>query len=356
MGHYLFAQLIRNRFLNMKNQSLRVGVIGTGVMGERHCENLFNKITDAHLEAVSDLKVGRAERIGRLFGDAKVFETPKDLINSNDVDAVLVATSDDVHSSLILDCIKVNKPVLCEKPMSINLDEAWQIIESEITIGRKLVQIGFCRRYDDQHLEVKRKFDSGDFGRSIFYKGWHRNRSVDNRKLTNEQILLNSAIHEFDSIRWLLGEEARKIYVTGVHTNSDRVSDLLDLITVHVSLSGDCVANFDVYMSARYGYEIGFELIGQNGTATIGPPSHPFYRDNLKYTSTVESHWLGRLQQAYLSEVQSWVHSVKSDDFTGPTAWDGYMSLQSAIYGIKSLETGSPMNIPEIDVPDLYDL
>ena len=122
MGHYLFAQLIRNRFLNMKNQSLRVGVIGTGVMGERHCENLFNKITDAHLEAVSDLKVGRAERIGRLFGDAKVFETPKDLINSNDVDAVLVAASDDVHSSLILDCIKVNKPVLCEKPMSINLD------------------------------------------------------------------------------------------------------------------------------------------------------------------------------------------------------------------------------------------
>ena len=60
--------------------------------------------------------------------------------------------------------------------------------------------------------------------------------------------MLNSAIHEFDSIRWLLGEEARKIYVTGVHTNSDKVSDLLDLITVHVSLSGDCVANFDVYM------------------------------------------------------------------------------------------------------------
>ena len=100
----------------------------------------------------------------------------------------------------------------------------------------------------------------------------------------------------------------------------------------------------------------GFELIGQNGTATIGPPSHPFYRDNLNYTSTVESHWLGRLQQAYLSEVQAWVHSVKLGDFTGPTAWDGYMSLQSAIYGIKSLETGSPMNIPEIDVPDLYNL
>ncbi len=60
--------------------------------------------------------------------------------------------------------------------------------------------------------------------------------------------MLNSAIHEFDSIRWLLGEEARKIYVTGVHTNSDKVSGLLDLMTVHVSLSGDCVANFDVYM------------------------------------------------------------------------------------------------------------
>ena len=166
--------------------------------------------------------------------------------------------------------------------------------------------------------------------------------------------MLNSAIHEFDSIRWLLGEEARKIYVTGVHTNSDKVSELLDLITVHVSLSGDCVANFDVYMSAGYGYEIGFELIGQNGTAAIGPPNHPFYRYNLNYTSTVESHWFERLQQAYLSEVQAWVHSVKSGEFTGQTALDGYMSLQSAIYGIKFLETGLPMNIPEIDVPDLY--
>tara|TARA_B100000029_G_scaffold48120_1_gene44107 strand:+ start:213 stop:713 length:501 start_codon:yes stop_codon:yes gene_type:complete len=154
----------------MKDQSLRVGVIGTGVMEERHCENLFNKVRDVDLESVSDLKVGRAERIGRLFGNAKVLETPRDLINSNDVDAVLVSTSNDVHSSLILDCIKVNKPVLCEKPMSINPDEARQIIESEITIGRKLVQIGFCRRYDDQHLEVKRKFDSGSLGRSIFIR------------------------------------------------------------------------------------------------------------------------------------------------------------------------------------------
>ena len=114
-----------------------------------------------------------------------MFETPRDLISSNDVDAVLVSTSDDVHSSLILDCINGNKPVLSEKPMSINLDAARQIIESEITIGRKFVGIGFCRRYDDQHLEVKRKFDSGDLGRAIFYKGWHRNRSVDDRKLTN---------------------------------------------------------------------------------------------------------------------------------------------------------------------------
>lgn len=349
-------KIIGNGCLKMGNQSLRVGVIGTGVMGARHCENLFNKIAGAALQAVSDINIDRAQGIAQSVGATKVFESPKDLINSNDVDAVLIATSDDVHSSLILDCLKVNKPVLCEKPMSINVDEAWEIIESEITIGRRLVQIGFCRRYDNQHLEVKQKFDSGDLGRPILYKGWHRNRSVDNRRLTNEQILLNSAIHEFDSIRWLLGEEVSRIYVTGVNTDPDLGTDLFDLITVHVSLSGDCIANFDVYMSAGYGYEIGFELIGQKGTATIGPPGHPFYRADLNYTSTVESHWLGRLKQAYLSEVQAWVNSIKLGALTGPTAWDGYMSLRSAIYGIKSLETGLPTDIPVLQVPNLYAL
>jgi len=288
----------------MDSEPLRVGVVGTGGIGGRHAENLHSRMVDAQLAAVMDADAARASEVAARCGSVPVFEDASELIRSEGIDAVLIASPDDSHAELVLECLRMEKPVLCEKPLATSLDEARTIVDAEVALGRRLVQVGFCRRYDNQHLAVKQEFESGALGRPIMYKGWHRAIMVAGRALSNELSLFGSAIHEFDSIRWLLGQEMEGVYVKGVNTEPSLGEDVLDLLLCQVSLTGGCLATFDVYQTANYGYEVGFELVGEHGTATIGPPSLPAVRSAGTYSARIESDWLERLAQAYLSEVQ----------------------------------------------------
>lgn len=333
---------------------LRVGVIGTGAMGGAHADNLHSRIVGAQLAGVMDADEARASEVAARCGSAAVFQESDELIRSEIIDAVLIASVDDTHADLVLECLRAKKPVMCEKPLATSLVDAQKIVDAEIDLGRKLVQVGFCRRFDSQHLAVKREFESGALGRPIMYKGWHRNVGGGGREMSNELFLFGSAVHEFDSIRWFLGQELEEIYVRGVNTDPDLGEDVYDLLLFQLSLTGGCLATFDVYQSAVYGYEIGVELVGERGTALIGPPHLPVVRAAGSYSARIEAHWLERLGKAYITEVQAWVASIESGTPVGANAWDGYMALLGSAYGMEALNSGAPQQVPVHERPAFY--
>ena len=340
--------------MTIDQKPLRVGVIGTGAMGEVHATNLHGRILGAQLAAVTDSDPVRASQVSSMNGDVPVFGDAVELIQSPNIDAVVIATPGFSHAELVLECLRAAKPVMCEKPLATSIEDVQKIIDAEIEIGRRLLQVGFCRRYDNQHIAVKHELSSGRIGRALMYKGWHRNMTMPGRTASTDVFMLDAAIHEFDSIRWLLGQELEEVYVKGVNTEPSLGKDVLDLILIQASLTGDCLATFDIYLCANYGYEIGFELVGENGTVSIGPPGPPVVRTNQSYSAEIEDGWSKRLSQAYLSEVQSWASSVSRGTPTGPSAWDGYMSLLGSVYGLKSLKSGNPERIPLHNKPPLY--
>ncbi len=137
-----------------KSEQISVGVIGTGGMGGMHAENLHSRVPGARLAAVADLDTARAEKLAERSGSA-VFQDAVDLIRDDNVEAVVVASPDPTHAPLVLECLKNEKPVLCEKPLADSADAALKVVEAEVELGRKLVQVGFMRRYDPQHVAVK---------------------------------------------------------------------------------------------------------------------------------------------------------------------------------------------------------
>ena len=336
------------------SRPLRVGVIGTGAMGGAHAENLHGRIVGAQLAGVMDADAARAAEVAARCGSVTVFRDPDELIRSESVDAVLIASTDDTHAGLVLECLRARKPVMCEKPLATSLADAREIVDAEKDLGRRLVQVGFCRRFDSQHLAIKREFESGALGRPLMYKGWHRNIGGGGREMSNELFLFGSAVHEFDSIRWFLGQELEEIYVKGVNTDPDLGEDVYDLLLFQLSLTDGCLATFDVYQSAVYGYEIGVELVGERGTALIGPPNLPVVRASGSYSARIEAHWLERLGQAYITEVQAWVASIESGAAVGANAWDGYMALLGSAYGLEALNSGAPQRVPVYERPDFY--
>lgn len=337
----------------MNPPEISVGIIGTGTLGSFHAASLHTKVGGATLAAVMDLNQTRAHEIAAKCGSARLFQDPLQLIEDDAVDAVVIASPDPTHAELVLACLRVKKPVFCEKPLATTVADARQILEAEMSLGRKLVQVGFVRRYDPQHLSLKRALDSDTIGRPILFKGWHRAVTIP-AGVSSEDLLVNSVIHDFDSARWLLDQEIEEVFVRGVNTAPELGQETLDLQLVQLMLSGGCLASIELYAAARYGYEVGVEVVGERGTALIGPPQGPAIRADRTNGRLIEQTWLERFGSVYVAEFQGWIDSLRGSSAIGPDTWDGYTSLLAAEAGQESLRTGLPQSISNGQCPPLY--
>ncbi len=333
---------------------ISVGVIGTGGMGTRHAETLTFRVPGARVAGVTDLDSSRAEKLAARCGpDVTVFENEQALIRDHGIDVIVITTPDDTHAGLVMECLQHDKPVFCEKPLATTVEDARRIVEAEAGSGRKLVQVGFMRRYDPQHLDVKSAIDSGAIGQPVLLKGTHRNAGA-RPGTSSESILVNSAVHYLDAARWILGQEIEEVYVHGINTPAASDGEVLDLQVIQLALSGGCLANIEVYVNAGYGYEVDLEVVGDAGAIHMAPANAPVLRKQRYAGYPIEGDWLERFPAAYVLEMQRWIEDLRDGRLTGPDAWDGYISLLVADSCIASLHSGSKEPFESPRRPKLY--
>ena len=331
-----------------------VGVIGTGGMGTRHAHNLHRHVVGARVAALYDLDQTRAEQVAAECGGAQVFTDPVELIRNGSVDAVLIVSPDPTHATFVHECLRMEKPVLCEKPLATTSADAQSIIESEQATGRRLIGVGFMRRFDPQHVAVKHAVAAGQVGRPILFKGVHRNPQILPH-LPSSIVVTNSAIHDLDSARWLLGQDITEVFVRGVRTHASFSDETLDMLLFQMTLSGACLATIEVSVAVEYGYEVLAEIVGECGTAVTMLPADVLVRANQAQTVAVPQSHLDRFQNAFVPELIDWIRSVQTGQpFAGASAWDGYMATLAAEACIQSLQTGAPVAVPTPAKPDFY--
>jgi len=336
------------------SQILSVGIIGTGGMGTRHALNLQRAVGSAQVTAVYDLDQERARQVAGMCGQALPFDDPERLINGPDVDAVVIASPDGTHARLTLACLRAGKPVLSEKPLATTIEDAVRVLEAEVALGQRLVSVGYMRRFDPQHMAVKNTAAEGGLGRPLLFKGVHRNAAAP-YGTTAETILINSAGHDFDSTRWLLGEEVQEVFVRGLRSRADLHPDTKDLLLIEMALTNDSLAEVEVYVNADYGYEVSAEVVCQRGSAITTLADNVLVRSDAQRAYPIPKDWLARFQNAYVMEVVEWVESIlEGRPFRGANTWDGYMTMLITGSCIESFRSGrvTPLKIP--DKPTLY--
>ena len=346
--------------MSRDDSTVSVGVIGTGGMGGRHARNLHGHVAQAKVAAIMDLDLDRARSVAAECGDARVFEDGEELIRADEVQAVVIASPDPTHPGLTLECLRQNKPVLCEKPLATSAADAKNVVDAESQLGRRLVQVGFMRHYDPRHVAVKNAVDSGTVGRPILFKGWHRNQS-SYPGMTSELLVIGSCIHDLYSTQWLLGQEIEEVFIRGTSTGWTSTGEtsagsdgVLDLQLVQMALSGGCLATIEVNMNARYGYEVGVEVTGEHGIVGTEPANGAVVRRDEARSQRVDADWLERFDAAYRIEIQRWVESVRNGIAEGPSAWDGYTTLLAAEACLRSLKSGMPEKVESTQRPAFY--
>ncbi|MBD0378837.1 Gfo/Idh/MocA family protein [Paenibacillus sedimenti] len=157
---------------------IRIGVIGAGNIGNVHMKE-FSKLADTcDITTITDAYLPLAEARAKEHGIAKVAATPEELIQSPDVDAVIIGVPNQHHAPLAIQAIEAGKHVLLEKPMGINSEAArhiWKASEA----SDKVVMIGHQMRFEAVPMQIKEQIVRGELGNIYTAKtGWFRRKGI----------------------------------------------------------------------------------------------------------------------------------------------------------------------------------
>jgi myo-inositol 2-dehydrogenase/D-chiro-inositol 1-dehydrogenase len=334
--------------------SLRVGVAGVGVMGAHHARNLATAISGAQLTAIADANAERAAAFAQEYKGTKVHADPRSLIDDRGIDAVVIATPEETHAELVLACLKAGKPVLCEKPLAANVDACLKVVAAEVALGRRLVQIGFMRRFDPGYQTMKKAIVDKRYGAPLLFHCAHRNAHAAAFLSRDEMLIRSAAVHEIDISRWLFNDEmARATVLAPPPSGKDGLRDpqMLVLQTVR-----GVVIDVEIFLNAQFGSEVNAELVCSSGTVSLAAPVDAVLRHEGHNGPVVPQQWMPRFETAYLVELQAWVRSVERGEPSreAASAWDGYAASATADFCVASLTGGSPVTITLEKRPEFY--
>jgi scyllo-inositol 2-dehydrogenase (NAD+) len=330
---------------------LNVGLVGVGRMGIAYARYLANQVPGATLYAVSDVRGDAAEAARAEFGATKAYSDFNDLANDPKVDAVVVMTPTKLHKEVVLAAAAARKPIFCEKPLSLALEDAVQMKEAVARSG-VFFQLGFMRRFDAGYAAAKKKIAGGEIGRPCVSKSTSKDKerpSLDYLRPENSGgLFIDMGIHDFDLARWLVGEVASVHSTAGVlaYPEMKPIGDYDNAITT-LRFANDCIGSVHLSRNGIYGYGIHTEIVGTEGTIQIGydreTPVLVMKKDTVVH-DTIPGFY-ERFENAYVAQLCDFVQNLVHDRPPPITCDDGIAAQKIAIAATDSAKSGRVVNI-----------
>jgi myo-inositol 2-dehydrogenase/D-chiro-inositol 1-dehydrogenase len=326
---------------------LRVAVLGVGLMGADHVARLHSRISGARVVAVSDAFVEKAEQVAAEVPGCRVIADPMAAIGDPDVDAVVIATPGQFHEGQVLACIGRGIPVLCEKPLTMDAESSLAVVRAEDAFtartGRRLVQVGFMRRFDPEYAQLRALIASGEIGEPLVVHCVHRNAVVP-PTFTSEMMITDSVVHEVDVARFLLDEEIAAVTVLRPKATRHAVTGESDPLLVLFEMTSGRIVDVECFVTTGVAYEVRTEVVAEDGSAMIGLDTG-LVRQGGTHPAAARSTGMApdfrqRFGRAYDIELQRWVDAARRGTIDGPGTWDGYAASAVCTAGVAALRSG----------------
>ena len=195
-----------------------------------------------------------------------------------ELDAIVIVSPSFLHCQQIEIAMNHGKHVFCEKPLAPKADACKRIVEAERKAGKKLVQIGFMRRFDKSYAEAKRKIDNGDIGKVVLVRSY-----TQDPRSTIESTLkfaphsggqyLDMCVHDIDLIRWFTGSNVKNVWAIGGVFEFDLYKELNDADNAAATIQMENGAMGFMFTNRTHaaGSNVETEIIGTHGTLRTGP-------------------------------------------------------------------------------------
>ena len=242
------------------DKKLNLGVIGLGRLGSLYAGYCANRLSQANLVAVSDVREEVAQEQAELFGASRWYKNYQELLEDQEVDAVLVVTPTSLHKKVVIDAARAGKAIFCEKPLSLSVDECFEIKDVVEQTGA-FFQLGFMRRFDSAYVAAKQKIEDGTIGQRVQYKATSRDRVRPSLEFLKPKhsggLFVDMGIHDFDIARWFMGEVKSVYTVAGVLAYPEmKEIDDVDNAIVNMYFENGTLGAVDLSRNGIYGYDI----------------------------------------------------------------------------------------------------
>jgi predicted dehydrogenase len=321
----------------------RIGVVGAGRIGVVHACNLAARVRHGRLAMVADVDAAAARRLGDELGVAWTAD-PDDLVDGTRIDAVVIATPPPTHRQLVTRAAAAGKPVLCEKPLAYDEEDARAGVEAARRAGVPL-QVGYHRRFDRAYAAAQTRIAAGELGPIAHIFASMRDAEPPPESVRRrERLVFDATSHDFDMVRWLAGEV---VSVTAFGTPvgarlADAPGDYDSILSV-LRLASGALAVVDTSRTAGYGFDCRTEIIGVAGTLRVHAP-HVVAVERLAQGQVVRDHtldFLDRFQDAYVAELEAFAAVVGDAVEPSPDGQDGLMATRLAAAADRSLRLGA---------------
>lgn len=329
----------------------RFAILGTGRIGDMHA-GLVAAQPDAGVTWCFDVDQARADATARKVG-ARASTDVDAVLAADDVDAVLIASPTNTHVDLILRSAAAGKPILCEKPIDVDIAKVEECREKLKQFDVPL-QLGFNRRFDPSHRAVRDAVAAGEVGPLELLVITSRDPGPPPPRPILEAcggLFRDTTIHDFDMARFVLGEEPVEVYAMAANRVDPIFAELNDVDTAMIVMRAESGALCHINNSRRtnYGYDQRVEAFGAEGMVRS---------NNLRPTQISRHNGAGtgqrdpllhffieRYQQAYAAEIRDFIDHLIAGKAPSVGFEDGRRALLLSEAAIRSYRENRPVEV-----------
>lgn len=328
---------------------LRVAVIGAGRIGRVHSRSIAAH-PQAELSLICDPIGTAAADLAAEFGArscldaAEVFADP-------DIDAVVIGSPSTLHAEQVLAAAKAGKAVLCEKPISISVEQGRQLEADLAAFEHPPVMVGFQRRFDPSMRKAHDLVARGAIGAVEQLAVFSRDPSAPPASYvaTSGGIFKDCTIHDFDIARFFMGEVA-SVTAIGSNFNADiKEAGDFDAVAVVVTAKSGAVAQITNNRHCAAGYDQRLEVHGETGSLMVDNQRPTMLTvNNAQHTAAQDpylDYFLTRYIDAYRDELTAFIDAINNGSPVSPTVADGVAALELAEAAAESARTGRTVHL-----------
>lgn len=333
----------------MTNEQLRIGLIGTGRIGKVHAANIA-AFPETKLAWVIDPYIAGAEAIAAEFG-AKATGDANEAFGTGELDAVIIASPTSTHADLIRQAIDADIPVLCEKPIDLDIERVDELAPLVRDSGVPFA-VGFNRRFDRDFTLAHDRLVAGEVGeleQLLIISRDPAPPGVENLRTTGG-IFRDQTIHDFDMARYF-APDIVEVFASGSQLFDQGAKETSDFDTAMVTMKTSTGAQISITNSrhSAIGYDQRIEVFGGLGMLEVSNAGtslvHYSGASSVKATSPYQHFFLERYAQAYVDELADFCRLVRGEASRCSTFADGRAALILADAAEASVRGGRAVQV-----------